>query len=95
MARTNPTGMDRTGMDRTGMDRTGMDRTGLLAVVLVALSALPGCYESNVCGEPESCNLFDDDYIATVSVLNIASPNSAVLYPGSPLSAFVGLRFSY
>jgi len=40
-------------------------------------------------------NLFDDDYIATVSVLNVASPNSAVLYPGSPLSAFVGLRYSY
>lgn len=40
-------------------------------------------------------NLFDDDYIATVSVLNVASPNAAVLYPGSPLSAFVGLKYSY
>ncbi len=40
-------------------------------------------------------NLFDEDYIATVSVLNVASPSAAVLYPGSPLSAFVGLRYSY
>jgi iron complex outermembrane receptor protein len=40
-------------------------------------------------------NLFDADYIATVSVLNVAGPNAAVLYPGSPRSAFVGLKFSY
>jgi hypothetical protein len=43
------------------MDRSGMDRMFLLALALVAVSMLPGCYESNVCGEPETCNLFDDD----------------------------------
>jgi iron complex outermembrane receptor protein len=40
-------------------------------------------------------NLFDADYIATVSVLNIAGPGARVLYPGAPLSAYVGARFSY
>ncbi len=31
--------------------------------ILIALTfvCLPGCYETNVCGEPETCNLFDDD----------------------------------
>ncbi len=40
-------------------------------------------------------NLLDDDYIATVGVLNVAPPDAAVLYPGAPLSAFVGLRFTH
>jgi len=40
-------------------------------------------------------NMFDTDYIATVSVLNIAGPSAAVLYPGSQRSAYVGVRFSY
>lgn len=40
-------------------------------------------------------NLLDEDYIATVNVLNVASPESRVLYPGAPFSAFVGARFSF
>jgi iron complex outermembrane receptor protein len=40
-------------------------------------------------------NLFDTDYIATLSVLNVAAPNARVLYPGAPLSAYTGLRFSF
>jgi iron complex outermembrane receptor protein len=40
-------------------------------------------------------NLFDEDYVATVSVLNAAGPNARVLYPGAPLSAFVGARYSF
>jgi iron complex outermembrane receptor protein len=40
-------------------------------------------------------NLFNTDYIATLSVLNVAAPDSRVLYPGAPLSAYTGLRFSF
>jgi iron complex outermembrane receptor protein len=40
-------------------------------------------------------NIFDTDYIATVSVLNEASANARVLYPGAPVSVYAGLRFSY
>ena len=40
-------------------------------------------------------NLLDEDYIATVSVLDVASPNARVLYPGAPLSAYVGLRMEF
>jgi iron complex outermembrane receptor protein len=38
-------------------------------------------------------NALDEDYIATLSVLNRADATSRVLYPGSPLSAFVGVRW--
>jgi iron complex outermembrane receptor protein len=40
-------------------------------------------------------NIFDTDYIATVSVLNEASANARVLHPGAPVSVYAGLRFSY
>jgi iron complex outermembrane receptor protein len=40
-------------------------------------------------------NIFDTDYIATVSVLNEASAHARVLYPGAPVSVYAGLRFSY
>jgi iron complex outermembrane receptor protein len=40
-------------------------------------------------------NLFDEDYIATVGVLNEAGPEARVLYPGAPLSAYFGARFSF
>ena len=40
-------------------------------------------------------NLLDEDYIATVSVLNTASPDARVLYPGAPPSAYVGLRMQF
>jgi iron complex outermembrane receptor protein len=40
-------------------------------------------------------NLFDVDYIATLSVLNVAPANARVLYPGAPVSAYTGLRFSF
>lgn len=40
-------------------------------------------------------NLLDEDYIATVGVLNVAAPDSRVLYPGAPRSAYVGARFSF
>jgi iron complex outermembrane receptor protein len=37
-------------------------------------------------------NLFDTKYIATVGVLNVAGPSARVLYPGAPVSAYVGTR---
>jgi iron complex outermembrane receptor protein len=40
-------------------------------------------------------NLFDTEYIATLSVLNRANANARVLYPGAPLSAYTGLRLSF
>jgi hypothetical protein len=40
-------------------------------------------------------NIFDTDYIATVSVLNIARAHARVRYPGAPVSAYTGLRFSF
>lgn len=38
-------------------------------------------------------NVLDQDYIATVSVLDRADANARVLYPGAPVSAFVGIRW--
>ena len=40
-------------------------------------------------------NVFDKDYIATISVLNVAAADARVLYPGAPLSAYTGVRFSF
>ena len=40
-------------------------------------------------------NLLDENYIATLSVLNVASPDARVLYPGAPVSAYVGLRMEF
>ncbi len=40
----------------------------------------------------EARNLLDEDYIATVSVLNTAAANARVLYPGAPPSVYAGLR---
>jgi iron complex outermembrane receptor protein len=40
-------------------------------------------------------NLLDEDYIATLSVMNEAAPDARVLYPGAPRSAFVGARLSF
>ena len=40
-------------------------------------------------------NLFDVDYIATLSVLNVAPANARVLYPGAPVSVYTGLRYSF
>jgi len=40
-------------------------------------------------------NVFDKDYIATISVLNVANADARILYPGTPVSAYVGTRFSF
>ena len=40
-------------------------------------------------------DLLDEEYIATVSVLNRASDDSRVLYPGSPLSVYLGVRMEF
>jgi iron complex outermembrane receptor protein len=40
-------------------------------------------------------NLTDEDYIATVSVLDTADADARVLYPGAPLSAYVGARLQF
>lgn len=40
-------------------------------------------------------NLFDANYTASVLVFNVAGPNARVLYPGEPLSAYVGARYSF
>jgi outer membrane receptor protein involved in Fe transport len=40
-------------------------------------------------------NLFDTDYIATLSVLNQAAADSRVLYRGAQRLLYIGARFSY
>lgn len=40
-------------------------------------------------------NLLDTEYVATVGVLDAATADSRVLYPGAPVSAYVGARFSF
>jgi iron complex outermembrane receptor protein len=40
-------------------------------------------------------NLFDEEYITGVNVFNAAAPDAQALYPGSPLSFYVGTRFSF
>jgi iron complex outermembrane recepter protein len=40
-------------------------------------------------------NMFDVDYIATLSVLNVANADARVLYRGAPVSAFTSVRFSF
>ncbi len=40
-------------------------------------------------------NLADEDYIATVSVLNQADADARVLYPGAPRSAYAGARLRF
>jgi iron complex outermembrane receptor protein len=40
-------------------------------------------------------NLTDEDYIATVNVLNQASASARVLYPGAPRSAYAGVRLKF
>jgi iron complex outermembrane receptor protein len=40
-------------------------------------------------------NLLDKDYIAPLGVLNVAGPDARVLYPGAPVSAYVGGRISF
>jgi iron complex outermembrane receptor protein len=40
-------------------------------------------------------NLADEDYIATVNVLNQAAANARVLYPGAPRSAYAGVRLRF
>lgn len=40
-------------------------------------------------------NLLDKDYIATLGVLNVAGADARVLYPGSPVSIYSGLRVSF
>ena len=37
-------------------------------------------------------NILDKKYVATLSVLNEAVPDAAILNPGMPRSAFVGVR---
>lgn len=40
-------------------------------------------------------NVFDREYIATVTVLDMASANARVLYPGAPRSVYTGLRIFF
>jgi iron complex outermembrane receptor protein len=40
-------------------------------------------------------NLFDTDYVATVGVLNVAGADARVLHPGTPASAYVGMRVAF
>jgi len=37
-------------------------------------------------------NLLDEEYVATLGVLNEAGPNARVLYPGAPRSVYAGVR---
>lgn len=40
-------------------------------------------------------NLFDEEYTAAVNVFDEAAPDARALYPGSPLSGYVGWRYSF
>ena len=40
-------------------------------------------------------NLLDEDYIATVGVLNEAGPDAEILYPGAPRSVYAGVRLEF
>jgi iron complex outermembrane recepter protein len=40
-------------------------------------------------------NLLDEDYIATVGVLDEATPDAEILYPGAPRSAYAGVRVEF
>ena len=40
-------------------------------------------------------NLLDEDYVATVGVLDVAGPDARVLYPGAPRSAYVGVQVQF
>jgi iron complex outermembrane receptor protein len=40
-------------------------------------------------------NLTDKDYVSTLSVLDSANVNSAILYPGAPLSVYAGVRMQF
>jgi hypothetical protein len=37
-------------------------------------------------------NILDEEYVANHSVRNVATANDAILNPGEPLSAYVGIR---
>lgn len=39
-------------------------------------------------------NLFDEDHAAAVNVLDVAGSDARVIYPGGPLSAYVGMKVS-
>jgi iron complex outermembrane receptor protein len=39
-------------------------------------------------------NLADEEYIATVNVLDVAGEGARVLYPGAPRSIYAGVRLS-
>jgi len=40
-------------------------------------------------------NLTDEEYIATVNVLDVAGESARVLYPGAPRSVYAGVRLSF
>jgi hypothetical protein len=43
----------------------------------------------------EARNLRDDPYVATIIVKDVATPDSAMLFPGAPLSYYVGTRYQF
>lgn len=69
------------------------NRYGVDAYALLGLRAGFGGRRFEVFGEVR--NLLDEEYIATLSVMNEAAPGARVLYPGAPLSAFFGARVSF
>jgi len=40
-------------------------------------------------------NLADRNYVAFTRVVDVAAPNAALLYPGEPRSAYVGVRMKF
>jgi outer membrane receptor protein involved in Fe transport len=40
-------------------------------------------------------NVLDEEYVATLGVLNAAPPDARVIYPGTPRSAYVGARVRF
>lgn len=43
----------------------------------------------------EMRNVLDEEYVATLGVLNAAPPDARVIYPGTPRSAYVGARVRF
>lgn len=78
------------------VDERFADFANTYTVAGYALMGLRGGFSARqweVFGEVR--NVFDKEYIAAVNVFNVAGPDARLLYPGEPLSAYIGARFSF
>jgi iron complex outermembrane receptor protein len=63
------------------------------AYSLVGLRVGMGQARWEVFGEVR--NLFDKDYVGTMSVRDVADADAAILQPGAPRSVYVGVRLRF